>query len=150
MDIMDVQLVKMENTCFFTYKASGVVAYPQEVAAGSTAVFAKSADMTVVEKTNMDDLLAEFFALGFTLEVFEPMAIKTWEYLDKPVRLYMTFKDYVALLAGPYGIALLQYFNEIQPSVIDTGDGKYIYLSELYPEHEQILNLYNCVIEYHV
>jgi hypothetical protein len=59
----------------------------------------------------------------------------------------MSFKDYVNLLASQYGIPMLEYFNNIQPSIYDTQDGKYIYLTELYTEHRDILLLYNCIIE---
>lgn len=75
---------------------------------------------------------------------------KKWLYPEKPVRLYMTYKDYVNLLASQYGISMLEYFNSIAPvQECDTTDGKYIYLSELYDEHKQILEQYNCIIDYY-
>lgn len=73
---------------------------------------------------------------------------KKWIYPNKPIRLYMTYKNYVNLLASQYGISMLEYFNSISPVQEDnTIDGKYIYLSELYDEHKHILELYNCIID---
>lgn len=73
---------------------------------------------------------------------------KQWKYSDKNIRLYMTYKDYVNLLSSQYGNNMLTYFNTINPITDDTSNGKYIYLSELYDEHKQILQSYNCIIEY--
>lgn len=74
---------------------------------------------------------------------------KKWLYPLKSVRLYMMYKDYVDLLSSQYGVDMLNYFNSISPvDYNDTPNGKYIYLSELYDEHKQILELFNCVVEY--
>lgn len=73
---------------------------------------------------------------------------KEWKYINKNVRLYMKYKDYVNLLSSQYGSDMLTYFNTILPITVDTEEGKYIYLSELYEQHKQVLELFNCNIEY--
>lgn len=145
--IQDIQFAKMENTCFFTYNTNGVVSYPQEVTTGNTAIFTKTPDLVPVEAQTMEELMVIYTGMGFTIpDPTQPVVVE-WVYPDKSVRLFMTYKDYVALLASPYGIPMLEYFNTIEPLVVDTNEGKYIYLSELYDEHKVILEQYNCVVE---
>jgi len=60
-------IIELCNTNFFIYSGNTVKVYPTTVDASSTSVTTIFADDIVVQKPSIDELLSEFYALGFTI-----------------------------------------------------------------------------------
>ncbi|NLF44089.1 MAG: hypothetical protein GX587_15460 [Bacteroidales bacterium] len=58
-------------------------------------------------------------------------------------RLFMNDEQYVDMLASNAGLPLMQALREANLMIAKADGGRYIYYNFLYPEHEDILRLFN-------
>jgi len=80
-----------------------------------------------------------------------------WHVSERPIRLVLTDEVKTRLLTlrqeheflGNYPeiAALLDYVKSLTVPTVDDGINLYIYLEEVYPEHEYILNKYGATVE---
>ena len=68
-----------------------------------------------------------------------------WDFNTLPLRISMSFRDWTSLISDyPEMAGLVTAFKE---TMVDHGMRKYIYLTELYPEHEAILGEYKSFLK---
>lgn len=68
-----------------------------------------------------------------------------WDFNTLPLRISMSFRDWTSLISDyPEMAGLVTVFKE---TMVDHGMRKYIYLAELYPEHEAILGEYKSFLK---
>lgn len=80
-----------------------------------------------------------------------------WHVSERPIRLVLTEEVKTRLLTlrqeqellgtQPEVAMLVEYVRTIVTPTITEGTTTYIYLEELYPEHEALLNKYGVIIE---
>ncbi len=90
-------------------------------------------------------------------EVDESIVYPNWHVSERPIRLVLTDEVKTRLLTlrqeheylGNYPeiAGILEYVKNLTAPTADDGINLYIYLTEIYPEHEYILNKYGATVE---
>ena len=90
-------------------------------------------------------------------EVDESIVYPNWHVPERSIRLVLTDEVKTRLLTlrqehellgtQPEVAMLVEYVRTIVTPTITEGTTTYIYLEELYPEHEALLNKYGVIIE---
>lgn len=90
-------------------------------------------------------------------EVDESIVYPDWHVAERSIRLVLTDdvktrllilrQEHEVLGTQPEVAMLVEYVRTIVTPTITEGTTTYIYLEELYPEHEALLNKYGVIIE---
>ena len=75
-----------------------------------------------------------------------PTPIAIWHEPTKAIQLLLTYEQNVLLIQSQYGLDLLSYFKSINPVTVNEPEGIYIYLSELFDAHKQLLESFGITI----
>jgi len=70
-----------------------------------------------------------------------------WTYPDETIRVFMFHQDFTRLMDSEYGVNLLTYCHENEIIRDLNGNGIWLYLTSLLPEHKVILEQFDAIIQ---
>ena len=101
--------------------------YPDMVGMGAT-------DVLVIRET-IEEVMSEFERLGFIMPEED-----VWDFPEKPLRVKLSDTDVTDLLVEYSDF--IPFIESMKDNTIKRNSYRFIYITELYPEHEAILKLY--------
>lgn len=135
MEIIQAAIVTFSKP-FFTYNknTNTVRHYPTNVESGSTHVTSMFLTDDYFESDTLENVNAEFLRLGFSFPEENP-----WEF-DLPLRLFLSDTDLLDIF-GLY-TEMTSFIDLMKDTTVKRSKGRWIYLSELYPEHQALFSSY--------
>jgi hypothetical protein len=148
MEITTIDILKVSNEFYCVIKNGTVITPPTKVEKGSITVLGITEDIEVKIANTIEELNDELYALGFTVkdsyDIIQQFA--PWHIEQCTIRVYMDSMKYNKMIREVNG--LFEYFKSVGIPFVEYDNGGFLYLTEIYPEHEQLLNQYGAKIEY--
>ena len=150
MQELNYKIVTFTDTCFFIYNRENIVIQvPTVIDSNSTSTTAYNPTTdTVIEKPTIEELMVEFDALGLTMPEDNSAIVSApvWIHEDKPLRVFLSDSDYVALLIDYPQFAMIRFERKI-PVELQNGCN-YLYLEYIIEEDRALFEYFggkNCI-----
>lgn len=90
----------------------------------------------LVAKETIEEVMADFDNEGFVMPDQD-----TWDFPEKPLRIKLSDSDITDLLTTTP--EFIGYIDLMKDTTVKRNGNRYIYLSEVYPEHKALLSKYS-------
>lgn len=136
MEIIQAAIVTFTRP-YFTYNetTNTVRHYPTNVEPGSTSVTSIFLTDKYFEANTIEEVEAEFTRLGFTRPEDNP-----WDFSELPLRIFLSDTDLLDIFA--LYPAMTTFVDSMKERTVKRNKGRWIYLNEIYPEHQAMFSSY--------
>ena len=137
MKILKEAIVEIDKPFFIYNKVEmKVKVYPKPIKVGSTSVttFDPTVDEVVIMDT-IEEVNAEFESLGFKV-----LELDMWDYPAQIIRVFLSDTDLMDMLSTYPQFS--PFIEMVKDTTIKRNGGRWIYLSELFPEHKELFGSY--------
>lgn len=149
MQLTTLDIVHISNEYYFIVKDGVLITPVTKVEQGSTAIVPVTEGIEIKIADTLEDIEEELLLLGFAKPTETNVLIQQyapWHIEQCAIRVYMDSIKYNKMIREVDG--LYEYFKSVGIPFVEYDNGGFLYLNEIFPQHEELLNSYGATIEH--